>query len=170
MNSAGLRSGFFADLFINLFEQVLSDDPLKVRVVHVPSEQVFVLLHAVDEQAFEGLLEYESEVVDGVGRCCLTERFIGDGFLANLVEKKLIGGSEVGAEAVIDEVDEAGKFDGRLRAFARAHGGRPLDLGNLAVRKLDGPVVNLLQPIESEGDLIVEVVLRTCGAAGEFRK
>jgi len=48
----GLCCGFFSNLVVDLFQQVLGNDTLKVRVVHKASKKVLVLLHAVNEKSF----------------------------------------------------------------------------------------------------------------------
>jgi hypothetical protein len=103
-----LGGGFLADLVIDLLEQMLSNDALEIGVVHIACEKVLVLFHAVNEKAFEGLLEHETEIVNRVRGSGLPERLVGDCFLAYLVEEKLVGRGEISSEAVVDEVNELG--------------------------------------------------------------
>ena len=148
---------------------MLGHDSLKIRVIHVTGEEVFVLLHSVDEESFEGLIEDEAEVLNRIGEGCLTKLLVGDGFLANLVEEKLIGGREVRSEALVDKFDETGKFDRRALACTRAYGGRAFYLAAFARLQLDRTLTDFLEPVEFEGDFIVEVVFRSNRSRRELR-
>jgi hypothetical protein len=80
------------DLFVDLLPQELCDHPRKGWIVHVTSEYLLVLVHAVDELAFQGLVENVLEVLQRVDHGGLQDVRVGDRFLADLVKEKLVGG------------------------------------------------------------------------------
>ena len=68
-----------------------ADCAAEVLIVEEPGCDRLVLVHAVDEQALEGLVEDQLEGVERVGRGGLLQRLVGDGLLADLAEEEFIG-------------------------------------------------------------------------------
>ena len=59
------------DLIVNLPHQHVRYNLLEVFVVHESSKNLLILIHAINEQTFQGLLENKLEIVQSVGQCCL---------------------------------------------------------------------------------------------------
>src|ERR1700690_1306316 len=89
--------------------QPMGDGGLKRRVVHVAGEDVFVLVHALDEERFEHAVEHQGEFVLWVHLGGLLQGNILCGGLDDLMEEKLVGGSEISAESVVNNVNQAGE-------------------------------------------------------------
>jgi hypothetical protein len=115
-----LLLGFCPDLLVNLFSQELCDDLGKGGIVHVAREYLPVLVHAVDELAFQGLVEDVLEVFQRVDHGGLLDVRVGDGLLANLVEEELVGGFELGSESFVHDVDQPRQFDLLVMILAHA--------------------------------------------------
>ena len=102
-----LLFGFCPDLLVDLLPQKLGDYLGKGWIVHVASEYLLVLIHAVDELAFQGLVEDVLEVLERIDHCRLLDMRVRHCFFPDLVEEKLIGRLELGSESLIHDVDEA---------------------------------------------------------------
>jgi hypothetical protein len=107
------------NLFIYLLPQELRNHLGKGWIVHVASEYLLVLIHAVDELAFQGLVEDVLEILQRIDHRCLLNMRVGNRFFPDLVEKKLIHRFEVGSEPLIHDVDEPGEFDLLMVIFPR---------------------------------------------------
>jgi hypothetical protein len=95
-----------SQLLVNLPGKQGSNSFLKIRVVHVPSENFFVLVHALHEQSLQKVVEDERELVLWVHPSGLLKCRIRCGSLSNLIEEILIRLLEIRPEAFIDEIDQ----------------------------------------------------------------
>jgi hypothetical protein len=89
---------FRTNLLVNLLPQVARDQVSELPVAHVASENLMVLIHAVDEPAFQRLIEYVVKVVQRIGDRGLLDVGVRHGFFPNLIEEELVGGFELGSE------------------------------------------------------------------------
>jgi hypothetical protein len=76
------------------------------RLARVVGEQLFVELHALNEQGFQDLAEHQPEFLEGVYFGRLAQGLVAARGLRDLVEKQLIRLGQLTAEALIDEIDE----------------------------------------------------------------
>src|SRR5450759_277606 len=152
------RQRFPADLLIHLLEQVAAHGAAELRVVEELGGARLVLIHEVDEQALQLLVEDQLEGLERVGRRCLLQRLVGDGLLADLAEEELVCLGERSAEALVDDLDEGREFDLLLTDHGGAHLGGPVERLGLVGLQLDLALAAILQAVVLERDLVVEAV------------
>lgn len=56
----------FSDLGLDLWSEIRGNEPFRVLVTHEPGKEFLVLLHPVDEEAFQGLIDDNAEVIHGL--------------------------------------------------------------------------------------------------------
>ena len=85
-----LSRAFFPNLIVNLLQQVFGDDFPEIGVIHVFGEDFFILLHAVDEEPFQGFQENVAEVIQCIGCGSLTEILVGHSLFPKLMEEQFV--------------------------------------------------------------------------------
>ena len=117
-------------------------DLLEGYVVHEPDEDLLILVHALDEQLIQEVLEHQLELVARIDTSCLAQAIVGHCCFDSLVEKELVRLVEVCPEALVDNIDElrqrhglwshevAPNFGGSIEApgFTILQGDRPVGL------------------------------------------
>jgi len=101
----------FVDALARFLEELLAYYLLKLRLIEAFCGDVFVLFHAVDEQAFKSLQEEIAGVFHRIARRCLPQIRIGYSVLANRVKKQLVCGLEIRSEAFVENIDQLRKSD-----------------------------------------------------------
>ena len=71
------------------------------RIVHHPVEDFLVTIHAIDEEAFQHLVEDVLEVVEGIGLGGSLQGLALSSRLCDLIEEQLVCVREVRAEAIV---------------------------------------------------------------------
>ncbi len=87
-------------------EVVLHDDGLERLVVEDLAEDVGVVVHPPDDALDEDVGEDEAEVLDGVGAGLGDEMLVRQPGRLQLVEEELVGGAELEAEALVEDLDD----------------------------------------------------------------
>ena len=91
----------------------------EIWIVHNAIENLFVAVHPVDEESPEHAIKNVLEIIKCVDLCGCLKRLVLDRRFGNLIKEELIGLPEVGAETVIELVNELGEGSPcrRLAAF-----------------------------------------------------
>ena len=101
-------------------------DRTKFAVRHHPGEDLFIALHSRDEQLVQNEIQISGEVREAVGAGGIRDVLVPFRRSADLVEEQLIRLGEVGAETLVEAVDQARKRDLLVLGAGRADIGRPL--------------------------------------------
>src|ERR1035438_5741734 len=115
-----VKSGFGADAVIDLVEHPVLYDAADFGVVEEHAGLATVAVHTVDYQFFEVLVEGVGKIVAGVGGSCLLQVRVGEGVVTDLLPEEFVGGGEVGAEAVIEELNHLREGHGSVFIAAGA--------------------------------------------------
>ncbi len=91
---------------VHLLGEVVADDGAEGGVVDHAPEEVLVGVESVDHEALEVLVEDELEVLGGVDAGLGGERLVLDAGRLDLVDEDLVGFGELGAEALVQGVDD----------------------------------------------------------------
>jgi hypothetical protein len=82
------------------------DNLLKRQIIHEAHEDLLVLIHTLHKEILDQVLEHQFEPITGIDCCRLPQVVVDHGGLDNLIEEELVGLVEVGAEALIHEIDQ----------------------------------------------------------------
>jgi hypothetical protein len=80
------------------------DDLPDGRVVHEPHEDLFVLVHALDEKALKQIPKDQLELILGVHGSSLKQPIVGDCSLDDLVEEELVRLIEIRPKVLVEEL------------------------------------------------------------------
>jgi hypothetical protein len=98
------------NLVVNPPHEHVGYDVLDLLVIHEPSKNLLIRIHAINKQSFQCLLEHELEIVHRVRHCRLQCR-IRDRLFADLAEEQFISGSEPRPKALVYDINQAGEFN-----------------------------------------------------------
>ena len=128
----------------------------KLGVRHHPGEGLFVALHSRDEQLVQHTIQISGEVFEIIDASRLGDILVILRRSPYLVEEQLIRLNEVGAEALVEAVDQARKRHLLVLGPGCADIGRPLQRIGLALREVDRVLCYLLKLEELQRHLVVQ--------------
>ena len=123
------------------------DDLLKRQIIHEPHEDLLVLIHALHEEILDQVLEHQFELVSGIHRRRLPQATVGHGSLDDLIEEELVSLVEVGAKALVHEVDQLRQQNGLRVDQPTAHLRRAVERPGVAIPQADRSLADLLQAV-----------------------
>ena len=91
---------------IDLFAQPIGNHISEFLLAHVVGKQLLIEFHAFNEQRFQLLLEDQLELIKWVYFGGFAQGFILAGDLGDLVKEKLIRFIQLGAETLVDNVNQ----------------------------------------------------------------